>query len=316
MKGMQILNFMGRSNPRVLVHKHMETMEIKETIDIVLTPQFYTFIREMLAINFAYQAKNIAPALFDDYLDTNKSYQYHVYKCGEDWCFFAYDIEEISSFLQSRGIEPYLINKIYFAQELVTYLNKPIHLSDQEALYSIDQTVTVLPQRLLPTDINYAPINMDDVVLKNGVSISSSFDAVIPLKQTIFITVLLLILGGIFILEGERIKDSIANQIATKERLLSKNPKLASSLIRNSQLEKYQPINDQERLKRDTVMMISKMLSNKSQLKNLTLDEKGITVTITTKNDMMKKQLIDQAKKEKFKIVSQEKRQIVLEKKL
>jgi hypothetical protein len=62
--------------------------------------------------------------------------------------------------------------------------------------------------------------------------------------------------------------------------------------------------------------MISKMLSNKSQLKNLTLDEKGITVTITTKNDMMKKQLIDQAKKEKFKIVSQEKRQIVLEKKL
>ncbi len=316
MKGIQILNFMGRSNNRLLVHKHMEKIDVNETIDIILTPQFYTFIRETLAINFAYQAKNIAPSLFDDYLNPIKEYQYHVYKCGEDWCFFAYDIEEITVFLETKGLKPYLIGKIYFAQELVHDLAQPIQLGVNDALQTIDHTVTVLPQRLLHGEEPFSKLNLKNMALQNNITLSSSHDSVIPLNQMIFMTILLTLLGASFIFEGNRLKSSISNTIENQESLISENPKLASSLIRNSELEKYQPIDQKERLKRDIVTKISKMLSQESILKELNLNEKSIVVTIEISGNMFSKQIAKSAKKENFKVISKERNQIVLEKKL
>jgi len=58
----------------------MEDVKEKKNIDIILSPEFYTFLKEELGIKFAYQAKQIAPSLFDDYLDDSSRYQYFVYK--------------------------------------------------------------------------------------------------------------------------------------------------------------------------------------------------------------------------------------------
>ena len=316
MKGIQILNFMGRSNKRVLVHKYMEKIDVNETIDIVVTPQFYTFIRESLAINFAYQAKKIAPSLFDDYLDPIKEYQYHVYKCGEDWCFFAYDIKEITSFLEEKGLKAYLIGKVYFAQELVQDLTRPIQLGSNDALQTIEHTVTVLPQRLLHGEEPFLELNLENKILKNSITLSSTHDSVIPVGQMILLTTLLTLLGVSFIFEGNRLKGSISNSIEDRESLISKNPTLASALIRNSELEKYQLIDQKERLKRDVVTKISKMLSQKSILKDLDLNEKRILATIETSGNRFSSEIEKSAKREKFKVISKEKNQIVLEKKL
>jgi len=38
-KGMRILNFMGDSSKKLLVHYEMDEIEVKGSIDIVLTPQ-------------------------------------------------------------------------------------------------------------------------------------------------------------------------------------------------------------------------------------------------------------------------------------
>ena len=38
-KGMRILNFMGNSSKKLLVHYEMDEIEVKGSIDIVLTPQ-------------------------------------------------------------------------------------------------------------------------------------------------------------------------------------------------------------------------------------------------------------------------------------
>ena len=126
MKGVQILNLMGRTNRRVLVHRDMQSITTIDSIDIILTPQFYTFLREELGVRFAYQAKQIAPSLFDDYLDMEREYQFHTYKCEEEWCFFAYSVDEIVSFLESRGVKAHQINKIFFAQELSPYIESAI----------------------------------------------------------------------------------------------------------------------------------------------------------------------------------------------
>jgi len=294
----------------------MESVEGNETVDLVLTPQFYTFIRESLAIKFAYQAKNIADSLFDDYLDPIKEYQYHVYKCGEDWCFFAYDVEEITHFLEQKGISPYRIGKVYFAQELVHDLNEPIPLGNRDALQRIEDTVTVIPQRLLSTETPLGTLELEKLNLQQGVTLSASHDSFISMKQGLILSLLFLLLGGSFFVEGKRIHDSIEGMVAEKEKLLEENPKLGSSLIRNSELEKYKPINRQERLKRDTVSKISKMLSKKSHLKSLKLDDKRVIATIETDSNRLIHEIEKRAKGEHFRVVSKGHNEIVLEKKL
>ena len=110
------MNLMGSSRQRVLVHRDMEDFLTSDSVDILLTPQFYTFLQEELGIKFSYQAKQIAPSLFDDYLDESLNYQFFVYKIGDSWQFFAYSVEEITTFLKDKGIEEGQINKIYFIQ--------------------------------------------------------------------------------------------------------------------------------------------------------------------------------------------------------
>jgi len=295
MKGIEILNLMGKSNKRLLVHKDIENITTNKNIDIILTPQFYTFLREELGIKFAYQAKQIAPSLFDDYLDKEKEYQYYVYKCGEEWCFFAYDIEEITSFLEEKGVKKHQIGKIFFAQELEPLLKKAISLGEKNALVSIDEVVTIIPKKLLDIGYEYQELDLDKVNLTHGVSIGSSYSSLIPLKQTIMITLMLSTLGAIFIFEGMNIRKSIDSDMKKLEMFLDKNPKLSSSRIRKSILDKYIPIDKKERKKRDIMDKISKLLSSSTQLKSLLVDDKKVVATIETNNISMLKRKASKA---------------------
>ena len=280
----------------------MEPIILKNSIDIILTPQFYTFLREDLDLRFAYQAKQIAPSLFDDYLNNNNEYQYYVYKCKESWCFFAYNIEEIDLFLESVGIEKHRVSKIYFAQQMSDKLENPILLSEKATLQTIDDTVTLVPKELMDPDIEYSTLDINSLKFKGGVTMGASLNSFISLKETIILSSLFCILGTIFIIEGNRIKSSIANEDARLTELLNKNPKYGSKILRNSILEKYQPIDTIERKKRETIKEISKFLSAKSQLKKLSLNEKTIQAEILTLESSINKQVKAHAKAKKFKV--------------
>jgi hypothetical protein len=297
---------MGKSKTRLLVHKDMQNVTINENVDIIITPQFYTFLKEELGVKFAYQAKQIAPSLFDDYLDRNKEYQFFVYKCEDYWCFFAYDIDEIVSFLETKGVQKYQIGKIFFTQELAPYLDKALDLGKRLALKSIDNITTIFPKRLLGENYQYQDLDLQKLSLNRGVSISSSFGSLIPIRETITISLLLTILGGIFILEGNRTKSSIGADLEKKELLLSNDPKLSSSRIRKSILAQYEPIDEVERLKRDTVADISKLLSVKANLKELTIDDKKISALIEA-DSVTIRQIIKQASKKNLKAKKEKK---------
>jgi len=275
--------------------------KVKNSIDIILTPQFYTFIREELDVNFSYQAKQIAEALFDDYLDSKKQYQYHVYKCNHEWCFFAYNIDEIDLFLESIGIEKHRVSKIYFAQQIQEALIHPVLLDDNNVLQSIDETVTLIPKQLMNPTVEYKPLNIDAIKLKGGATMSSSLNSFVSLKETLIMSTLFLMLGGIFVVEGNRIKASIAKDDAKLTALLDDNPKYISSLSRTSILEKYEPIDRIERAKRQAIKDISKLLSNKSQLKTLNISKNKITASIRTQNQTISRQVKNHAKAKSFK---------------
>lgn len=316
MKGTQTLNFMGSSNNRLLVHRNMDSVTLNETIDVVISPQFYTFLREELAINFTYKAKQIAPSLFDDYIDEADEHQYHVYKCGEAWCFYAYTIEEITSFLKHKGIEPHQVGKIYFAQELNASLNQAIKLSEYDSMQSIEGVVTVIPNRLMSGEEKYQNLDLNKPLLQHGLAISSSLGSVVPVKQTIMLTLLLTVLGVSFIIEGNRTRGATLTTQEKFNALMDQNPKLGSSLIRNSESKKYTPIDQQERLKRDSVTALSKMLSAQSQLRTLTMDEKSLTATLRTHNKATAQAIEKEAKQTHFTVKSLADKEVILEKKL
>ena len=293
----------------------MEPITLENSVDIILTPQFYTFLREDLDLKFAYQAKQIAASLFDDYLNNNDEYQYYVYKCQDDWCFFAYNIQEIDLFLESVGIEKHRISKIYFAQQISDKLDTPILLSENDVLQNINDTVTLIPRRLMDPNMEYPELDMDSVKLKGGVSMGESLNSFISLKETIILSSLFFILGTVFIIEGNRVKSSIANEDARLSQLLDENPKYGSTLLRNSILEKYKPVDTIERKKRETLKEVSKLLSSKSQLKKLSLDGKSIKADISTIESLTNKQVKELAKAKNFK-VSGSGQNVKIEKKL
>ena len=301
---MAILNLTAKQSNRILIHKNMEPVKLENSVDIILTPQFYTFLREELEIKFVYQAKQIAASLFDDYMDATVDYQYHVYKCDNSWCFFAYNIEEIDSFLESKGIEKHRVAKIYFAQELKDELTKPMLLSGNHAMQSVDDVVTMLPKRFLAEDIEYVTLDTEKIKLKNGVTMGASLNSFVSLKETIVLGSLLALLGTSFIVEGNRIKSSMANEDAKLTTLIDENPKYGNSMLRQSILDKYKPIDTTERAKRQAMKEISKLLSAKSQLKELSIDKNSISANIATQDKTISKQVSDHAKIKKMKVTA------------
>ena len=282
----------------------MEPVSLEHNVEIILTPEFYTFIHEELDIKFAYQAKQIAAALFDDYLDNRKEYQYHVSKSKGEWYFYAYEIDEIEKFLESINLEKNRVSKVYFAQELNSHLEEPIQLSEKTVLQTIENTVTVLPIRLLDPSVEFKALNLSEVKLKSSASLASSHNALISLKESILLSSIFFILGVIFIIEGGRIKSSISNDDEQLVQLLDDNPTYGSSMIRKNILEKYQPIDKNERAKRQAIKDISKLLSSKSELTSITIEKATIKANIETSNNQINKQVTQNAKAKKFKSVT------------
>jgi hypothetical protein len=271
--------------------------------DIILTPQFYFFLEEDLEIKFTYQAKQIAPSLFDDYIEDGDEdkYQFFVYREDKKWLFFAFNIEEIFLFLESKGLKKYQIGKIYFAQELNKKLKKPLELGEKYALVDIEGVATVIPKNILDKDVEYLNLNLNKTPLKHGVSIGSSY-SLISFKHTVILSLLLLLLGGAYLMEATRLKSAIESEEAKVETLLDKNPKLSSSRIRNSILEQYEPIDRLERLKRDSISKISKVLNPNIYLEELRLNNQKISALIGSDNFRNLKMLFNNKNLKEFKI--------------
>jgi len=279
----------------------MENVSLKHSVEIILTPEFYTFIREELDIRFTYQAKQIAQSLFDDYLDSSKEYQYYVSKHGEFWYFYAYDIKEIEDFIESKGIETHRVSKIYFAQELNSELTQAVKLSEKNILTSIDDTVTVLPSHLIDTDVELKTLDLSKIKLHAGVSMGASHNSLVSLKETILLSSIFVILGSILIVEGTRTTASIAKDNEQLLALLDDNPSYSSTAIRESILEKYKPINRVEKAKRQTIKNISKLLSSKSELSTLHIEKSKVLAEITTLESRIVNQITKSAKEKHLK---------------
>ncbi|GIU01236.1 hypothetical protein TSL6_17420 [Sulfurovum sp. TSL6] len=295
------MNFMGNNKELLLVHPSMKPVSLTEAVNVMLPPQFYTLKKEALPLRYAYQAKKIAPSLFDGLLEAGGHYEYMVWKEDEAWVFLAYDIEKITAFLESKGFALEHVSKLFFAQQSVDLFDKPLWLGEHEALVSLDHTVVVIPREALTEENGTSLVFNNSFTPKKGIVLSGAYGSVLTLKQASMLAAIFILFALMFFVEGSRYSDDSKAGEAKMQELLSSNPALQSKYTRDSILTKYKTIDRTERKKREIVKMVSGMIFKGVTLSSLEINAKSYKVHFTCKDAQITKRLNLLATKNKLK---------------
>ncbi len=293
------MSFLVNNKVLLLAYYGMKEQSLSDSVNIMLTPQFYTLKKEKLPIKYLYQAKKIAPSLFDGLLEDVQKYDYLVYKEENGWIFIAYDPEAISDFLLSKGIKPEQVGKIFFAQQALASFTAPVLLGEKEALVSLDNTVVVVPRMALNEDNSTVAFD-DSFTPKTGVTPQGTHASVLSEKQTIGLAGFFTLFAIMFFVEGWRYThDSQATQ-EEMQTLLEENPSLQSQYTRESIAAKYKTIDKNERRKREVVKTLAGMIFKGVKVGSFKLNEKAFIVDFICSDAKVAKRLVQLAKKSEF----------------
>jgi hypothetical protein len=277
----------------------MPELSAQERVDVMLTPQFYTLKREALPVRYAYQAKRIAPSLFEGLLDESETYDYFVNRGENGWEFIAYDPQKIREFLLSRGITPEKTGRLFFAQQVAEDMETPVALGDEQALVNLDGIATVVPRIAL--DERELQTTADRLKTpKKGISLGGSEGSLLTQRQALSLAAVLLLFAGMWFYEGWRYDGGSEQEQSRIEALLTAYPALQSSYTRQSVADKYEKIDSTERKKREVIKALSGMIFKGVTLTSLALNDKGFKADFETSGKEIADKLKLLAKKEKF----------------
>lgn len=281
MGGRQSLIFTGSNNPLVLIHSDMYYHKETEVIDILLSPQFYTHKREYLDIKYLYKAKKLAPSILENLLPHGEEYEYeyYVYKDGDSWVFIAYNITQISDFLESKGISIDQVSKLYFAQQVQDMFRSPLSLNEEKALSTLQKSVTVVPKSLLSPTIRYTRFD-DSYRPASGISFGAGVDSVFTQKEAWIMGAIFVLFGLLFVAEGLRF-DSITSDTEQRMSLLFEEyPSLQSTYARANIIKKYHKIDKIERDKREILKEFSRLVLPGVEVDTLSVNSKKLSITL------------------------------------
>ncbi len=281
----------------------MENISLDESVNVILTPQFYTVKKEELPIKYLYQAKKIAPSLFEGLLDGQRSYEYFIFKEGESWVFIAYSPEEIKEFLAAKGIPAERISRIFFAQQARQAFVQPVILSDKEVLMTIDGVVVLVPKAILPPEDSTVSFD-ESFTPRSGVVLPGNDNMIVSKKEAIILAVIFSVFAAAFFVEGWQYSRSLKVQEKEMQTLLEAYPALQSRMQRESISLKYRRIDSKERKKRETIKTLAAMIFKGVRLTAFHLDEKHFKATFTCDNTKIAGKVGSLAKKSNFKVTS------------
>ena len=293
------MSFLENSKTLLPVYRNMAQQTVNEMVNLMLSPQFYTLKKVALPVQYAFQAKKVAASMFDGLLDATVEYDYLVYKENDLWAFIAYDLNEISNFLSSKGIPAEKVSKIFFAQQALASFSLPVLLGTKDALVAIDDSVVLVPQKALQEDMETRRMD-ESFTVKNGISLHGAHNTFISRNQAISLASILTVFACIFFAEGWHYASSSQKAKAEIEALLEEYPALQSSYTRQSIAEKYRNIDKNERKKRDTVKTLAGFIFKGVKVESFKMNEKGFSVSFACADVKVAKHLSALAKKEGF----------------
>jgi len=278
------------------VHRGMKQQHLDFPVDVMLTPQFYTLKKETLPVKYQYQAKKIAPSLFDGLLETPEKYEYMVYREGDVWVFIAYDLEEITAFLEEKGIASEEVGKIFFVQQALAQFHGPVLLGEEEALVALNGTVVIVPQGALGDEARPIPFTEAFAPAK-GVNLAGTHNSYLTRKQAISLAAVFTLFALLFFSEGMRYGNESESSHAEMQQLIEEHPSLQSQYTRDSISEKYRTIDALERKKREQIKALSGLIFKGVKASHFYMDDKKISIVYDCANANVAKRLLDLAKK-------------------
>jgi hypothetical protein len=292
---------MAKNKALVLIYPTMPINDIKGSINIMLSPQFYTLKKESLPVKYAHQAKKIAPSLFDGLVDDEGAYEYTVIQENDQWVFLAYDNEEIKAFIRSKGIKEEQVDKVFFAQEALNSFTHPMPLGEKEALVVLDNTAVVVPLMALEgKDKPSLKFNNSFTPEKGGVTLKGENDALIEEKDSWMLAAVFALFAGMFLVEGLRSGGEDTSSKAQMQAILEEHPALESSYTRGPELEKYRAIDKIERKKREAIKAFSDFIFKGVILTALDVNDKTFSAHFDCADKKMAKKVQTLAKKQNY----------------
>ena len=283
------MNFTENSSIPLLIHREMSQSRVSGSIDLVLTPQFYTMKKEALPVKYAYQAKRIAHSFFDGLIEDSEKYEYFVYKEENNWIFIAYDPEEILSFLRLKNVPLEKVRKIFFAQQIVSQIHQPIALGEQNALTVINGIATIVPLVVLEESVAFDPSTL--VLPKKGIRLDTGSISVISRKYLWMLSGIFLLFGILWSIEGGRYKKD-NNTLQTKmQQFYTSYPSLRNKYTRESIAGKYRKIDKEERQKRYIIGKLAGLLFKGVTLNEFKMDQKKFKATLSTSGKAVRQRL-------------------------
>lgn len=295
---------MGNNKELILAHTSMKHVTLTEEVNVMLTPEFYTLKKEALPVSYAYQAKKIAPSLFDGLLEEGRKYEYMVWKEEEEWVFLAYDLEMIRAFLERKGFALEHVSKLFFAQQSVGLLDKPLVLGENTALVSLDHTAVIVPRTALGEEEGALSRFDNRFTPKRGVVLPGAHGSLFDVKQTAVLATVFGLFALMFFVEGWRYSDHAEADEVQIQELLEAHPSLSSKYTRDSIISKYKTLDARERKKREIIKTLSGMIFKGVTLTSFDMNEKMFKVAFSCKDAQVEKRLKALAKKNKLNVSS------------
>ncbi len=295
---------MGNNKELILAYTSMEHVTLSEEVNVMLTPQFYTLKKEALPVSYALQAKIIAASLFDGLLEDGRNYNYMVWKEEEEWVFLAYDLEMITAFLARKGFALEYVSKLFFAQQSVDLLDKPLVVGEDSALVSLDHTAVLVPRTALGEEEGALSHFDKSFTPKKGVLLQGAYGSLFDVRQTAVLATVFGLFALMFFVEGWRYSNNAQADEAQISELLESYPSLSSKYTRDSIISKYKTLDARERKKRDIIKTLSGMIFKGVTLTAFDMDEKMFKVAFSCEDAQVAKRLKALAKTNKLNISS------------
>lgn len=280
-KRSKILSLLGTKTPSPLVLLYRDIPQLPDAphYDLLLTPQFYVSKRETLPIKYAFQAKKLAPSILDERTGEG-TFVYEAFPQGDAWVFVAYDLSELTRFVESKGGSMDRVRRIYFAEQAHDQFATPVALDEREVLTVVNDTVTVVPRQLLGDGVT--PVAFDPQMRPDkSFEIKHARNSLLDTRLAVVLAGLLAGLGLLYFVEGYRYQNAIDAAEAKLDTLLEANPSLRGAYARESIHRKYHAIDTRQRQMRARIKDISRLTGKDVRIDTLTLSQKDYNATLS-----------------------------------
>lgn len=201
--------------------------------------------------------------------------------------------------MDSKGVTVDQVSKLYFAQQAKDMFLTPLSLSEEEALSTLQKSVTVVPKSLLSPTTRYNHFD-NSYRPSEAISFAAGVDSIFTQRETLTIGAIFVIFGLLFFVEALRFKSIIGDTEQQISQLFEEYPSLQSSYARENIIKKYQKIDKIERHKREVLKELSHLTLPGVEVNTLEVGNKQLTITFQCPDEKSMLRIESLAKAKKY----------------